>query len=305
MSRRKNGRNIHGWIVLDKAKDISSNNALGKARWLLTAKKAGHAGTLDPMATGVLPLAFGEATKTIGYITDASKEYEFTIVFGTSTDSLDAEGEVIATSTARPNADQIRAALAQFRGKIEQVPPIFSAIHVDGQRAYKLARAGKPIELAARTVEVMALEMVGEQPGISASFTLTCGKGTYVRSLARDICAAVGVKGHVNVLRRTRVGPFAIDAAITLDDLQVMVHKAPAFEPELSVLTALADIPALAVTEDQARNLSQGRAIIAPADLIAAHENETVIVAKQAGILVALTKLQDGQLCPFRVFNLM
>ncbi|MCF6292040.1 MAG: tRNA pseudouridine(55) synthase TruB [Robiginitomaculum sp.] len=305
MSRRKNGRDVSGWIILDKPKDISSTKALGKARWLLNANKAGHAGTLDPMATGVLPLAFGEATKTIPYIVDASKEYEFTILFGSSTDSLDAEGEVTAVCDKRPTTGQLTACLPQFRGQIEQIPPVFSAIHVNGERSYKLAREGKAVELAARKVEVFSLELVSEVANVSASFVLNCGKGTYVRSLARDICSAVGVEGHVNVLRRTRVGHFAIDAAITLDELQVMVHKAPAFEPDLPAQTALADIPALAVTEDQAKNLKQGRVILAPADLIAAHENETVVVANWAGILLALTKLQDGKLLPFRVFNLV
>ncbi|PHR62319.1 MAG: tRNA pseudouridine(55) synthase TruB [Robiginitomaculum sp.] len=302
MSRRKKGRDISGWLVLDKQQGLSSNHALGKARYLLDAKKAGHAGTLDPMATGVLPLAFGEATKTIPFMMDATKGYQFTILFGSSTDSLDAEGKVLAESDARPTADAIRATLPDFIGKIEQVPPIFSAIHVDGQRAYKLAREGKEVELAARTVEVFELTMTGEEQGVSASFELVCGKGTYVRSLARDICARLGVEGHVNVLRRTRVGPFDESCAITLDDLQEMVHKAPAFEPNLPVETALADIPALAVTENEAKDLRQGRAILAPATL---NENdETVIVAKFAGTLVALTKIRDGQLCPFRVFNL-
>jgi len=305
MARRKNGRNVSGWLVLDKSFGVSSNNALGKARWLLNANKAGHAGTLDPLATGVLPLAFGEATKTIPYIMDATKQYEFTILFGTSTDTLDAEGAVIASSEARPTANELQATLPQFLGQVEQVPPIFSAIHVDGERAYKLAREGKEFVLKPRIVEVFDLLLLDEQPGVSAKFSVTCGKGTYVRSLARDICAKVGAQGHVSQLRRTRVGPFLLDAAITLDELEVMVHKAPAFEPDLPVETALADIPALAVTDNQADNISQGRAILAPDHLIANHGNDTVIVAKRSGVLLALMKLQDGQLRPFRVFNLV
>jgi tRNA pseudouridine55 synthase len=306
MSRRKKGRDVSGWMILDKALGQSSNQALGKARWLFQAKKAGHAGTLDPLASGVLPLAFGEATKTIPFMMDATKEYEFTILFGTSTETLDAEGEIIARSDARPTAEEIREVLPQFTGKIEQVPPIFSAIHVNGERAYKLAREGKPVELSARKVDVFSLEQRGEVPGVSASFAVSCGKGTYVRSLVRDICAALGTEGHVSVLRRTRVGPFAIDAAITLDELEKLVHKAPALTPQLPVETALADIPALAVTETEVKLIKQGRAITAPADLIATHGNEeTVIVAKWAGTVVALMKLRDGSCFPFRVFNLV
>jgi len=305
MSRRKKGRDLHGWLVLDKDIDISSNHALGKARWLLQAKKAGHAGTLDPLASGVLPLAFGEATKTIPYIMDATKAYSFTIAFGSSTDTLDSEGEVTARSDARPTREALEAVIPPFIGNIEQVPPIFSAIHVDGERAYKLAREGKKVELSARTVEILDLKIVADEPGGSVCFDLTCGKGTYVRSLARDICASLGVEGHVSVLRRTRVGMFHIDAAITLDELELMVHKAPALELKLPVATALADIPAWAVTETQALNIKQGRAIPAPAELITTHPEETVIVANLAGVLLALTKLRDGKLFPFRVFNLV
>ncbi len=305
MSRRKHGRNVHGWLILDKPLGLSSNHALGKARWLLGAKKAGHAGTLDPLASGVLPLAFGEATKTIPYIMDASKEYEFTISFGKSTNTLDAEGEITGQSDVRPTQAQIQAILPDFIGKIAQIPPIFSAIHVDGQRAYALAREGKQVTLPPREVEVFSLSLLSTSVGDTASFVVHCGKGTYVRSLARDICAKVGAEGHISVLRRTRVGAFDQSTAITLDELTDMVHKAPAFEPDLPVETALADIPALALTDDQARFISQGRAITAPVDLIATHENETVFVAKSAGVLLALVKLQDEQLCPFRVFNLV
>ncbi|VAV91694.1 tRNA pseudouridine(55) synthase [hydrothermal vent metagenome] len=305
MSRRKKGRDVSGWMVLDKGLGISSNHALGKARWLMNAKKVGHAGTLDPLATGVLPLAFGEATKTIPFIMDASKEYEFTILFGSSTDTLDAEGKETASSDARPDREAMLAVLPKFLGKIEQIPPIFSAIHVNGERAYKLAREGKAVELSARTVEVLDLQLLADTPGHSADFALTCGKGTYVRSLARDICAALAVEGHVSALRRTRVGPFCQTAAITLDELEVMVHKAPAYEPDLPVETALADIPALALTKDQAQNVSQGRAIQAPAELIATSCNDAMIVAKTAGTLLALMQLRDGDLYPFRVFNLV
>ncbi len=305
MGRRKKGRNVSGWLVLDKDAGISSTKALGHARWLLDAKKAGHAGTLDPLATGVLPLAFGEATKTIPYIMDASKQYEFTILFGSSTDTMDAEGKVIARSSRLPDIADLREVLPQFLGKIEQVPPVFSAIHVNGQRAYKLAREGKPVEMKPRQVEISDLQLLDKERHDSASFIVNCGKGTYIRSLARDICAACGVDGHVSKLRRTRVGPFEICTAITLDELKEMVHKAPAYEPDLPVETALADIPALAVTDNQADNICQGRAILAPDDLIAKHGNETVIAAKKSGVLLALMKLQDGCLHPFRVFNLI
>ncbi|MBL4595141.1 MAG: tRNA pseudouridine(55) synthase TruB [Robiginitomaculum sp.] len=302
MGRRKKGRDVSGWVILDKPQGLSSNHALGRAKRMLNANKAGHAGTLDPMATGVLPLAFGEATKTIPFITDGTKGYAFTILFGDSTDSLDAEGKITATSTKRPTAEATQAVLPGFIGQTLQMPPIFSALHVNGERAYKLARAGKEVVLEARTVEISKLEITGFEPEISASFEMRCAKGTYVRALARDICAKLGIEGHVNILRRTRVGPFCQNAAITLDELEEMVHKAPALSPVLPVMIALADIPALVITFEQAVDLKQGRAISAPTNLVAT--DETVMVTKLAEQPVALVKFREGQLCPFRVFHL-
>lgn len=303
MARRRKGRDISGWLVLDKPCGISSNHALGKVRHAFDAKKAGHAGTLDPMASGILPIAFGEATKTIPYMMDASKGYDFTISFGQSTDTLDAEGEVTASSDARPAKDRIAACLAQFVGQIEQMPPAFSALHVDGKRAYELARAGEKVALKCRIVTVFDLHLVAMPDADHAQFSVTCGKGTYVRALARDICAALGVEGHVNVLRRTRVGPFTENNSLPLDEVAKKVHIAPAAGPLLPLTTALDDIPACAVNESEARDLRQGRAIALgrQGDLPTAGDNP--VLALMADQAVALCHVRDGQLRPFRVFN--
>lgn len=303
MGRRKKGKDISGWLVLDKPSGISSNHALGKVRHVMQAKKAGHAGTLDPMASGVLPIAFGEATKTIPYMMDASKGYEFIIAFGSSTDTLDAEGMVIARSDARPSTSEILGVLPQFIGKIEQVPPAFSALHVDGKRAYELARAGERVELPARQVDIHDLSLVSMPDEDHASFSVSCAKGTYVRSLARDICAAMGVEGHVSVLRRTRVGCFDENNSLPLDEVLKKVHIAPAAALLLPLMTALDDIPECAIAQAEANDLRQGRAIALPAMIEPPASDEDPVVAICTGKAVALCHVRDGFLRPFRVFN--
>lgn len=303
MGRRKKGKDITGWLVLDKPSGISSNHALSKVRHALQARKAGHAGTLDPMASGVLPIAFGEATKTIPFMMDASKGYEFTIAFGESTDTLDAEGEVIARHDARPSQDEITNVLPQFTGKIEQVPPAFSALHVDGKRAYELARAGEQVELAARRVEIHDLSLVSMPDDDHASFSVSCGKGTYVRSLARDICAALDVEGHVSVLRRTRVGCFDENNSLPLDEVLKKVHIAPAAALLLPLMTALDDIPECAIAQAEANDLRHGRAIALPEMIMPPASDEDPVVAVMSGEAVALCHVRDGKLSPFRVFN--
>ena len=316
MGRKKKGDPVHGWVCLDKAYDLTSTAAVSKVRWLFQAQKAGHAGTLDPLATGILPIALGEATKTVPYLVEADKVYEFTIAFGTTTDSYDAEGRVVAVSDARPTREAIAAALPQFVGLIEQVPPAFSAIKVDGERAYDLARAGHEVELQPREVEVFNLTLDAFE-GETAILTLHCGKGTYVRSVARDLCAALGVCGHVSALRRTRVGAFATTNAITLEMLSDLVHRGAAFEALLGVETALDDIPALPVTQEEASKLKQGRDLaLLPRQLATVAEalkarreagSEAFADTVQAvldGQVQALCHVRGGSLYPARIFNL-
>ena len=297
--RRKKGQPIHGWVVLDKPLELGSTKAVSTVRRLMDAQKAGHAGTLDPLATGILPIALGEATKTVPFLMDASKSYEFDIQFGTSTETLDAEGEVTGQSDKRPTKEAVENVLPRFVGMIEQIPPKYSAIKIDGQRAYDLARAGVEIEMKTRQVRIddLRLEAFTEE---RASFSVDCGKGTYVRSLARDICEALSVDGHVNRLRRTRVGPFELAQSFTLDALQEVCDSARAEEALLALSTALDDIPVLAVTDLQVTELKQGRAIDAPSTF----QRSEWILAEADSVPIALCQPRDGQLWPKRVFNI-
>ncbi|MBL3566131.1 tRNA pseudouridine(55) synthase TruB, partial [Rhodovulum sulfidophilum] len=217
MGRSRKGRDISGWLVVDKPEGLTSTAVVNKVRWAFNAKKAGHAGTLDPAATGVLAVALGEATKTVPFVTDALKAYRFTMRFGAVTNTDDAEGEVIATSEKRPSDDEIHAALPAFIGDIEQVPPQFSAVKIDGERAYALARAGEEVEIAARPLYVESLEMVERPDADHAVLEMICGKGGYVRSIARDLGQALGCHGHVVSLRRVWAGPFEIEDGVTFD----------------------------------------------------------------------------------------
>lgn len=312
MARKRKGNPVHGWVNFNKPYGMGSTQAVGKIRWLFTAQKAGHAGTLDPLADGVLPIALGDATKTVAYMMDAAKTYEFEIKWGKSTATLDAEGEVTATSDVRPTAGEIEAVLSQFTGDIEQVPPKYSAIKIDGQRAYDLARAGADIEMVSRRVRVDALSLL-EATDKAARLRVDCGKGTYVRSLMRDICTALGTEGHVSMLRRTRVGAFTLGRAFSLDCLEDLLHKARVLEALCPVKTALDDIPVLAVTETQRQNLKQGRAISAPPDLEesanpADGSNDpnapALYLTEFDGLEIALCEARAGMLYPKRVFNI-
>lgn len=298
-NRRKRGRPLHGWVVLDKPLEMGSTKAVSVVRRLMDAQKAGHAGTLDPLATGILPIALGEATKTVPFLMDAAKSYEFDVTFGTSTDTLDAEGEVTGRSDVRATEADILAVLPRFIGVIEQIPPKYSAIKIDGKRAYDLARAGEAVEMKTRQVRVDDLRLISHT-GDQASFAVDCGKGTYVRSLARDICEALSVEGHVSRLRRTRVGPFTLERSLTVDVLQNLCDGARADEGLLPLSTALDDIPVLAVTEQQLISLKQGRAIAAPT-----HSDKSEwVLAEADGIPIALCQPRDGQIWPKRVFNI-
>ena len=309
MARRKKGEAVSGWINLDKPYDFGSTQAVGRTRRIFNAQKAGHAGTLDPLATGVLPIALGEATKTVSFLMDADKAYRFTIEWGRSTASFDREGATTATSDVRPTRAQIEAVLPDFVGDIQQVPPAFSAIKVDGERAYDLARAGETVELKAREVSIYAARVIAAPDADHVEIEVECGKGTYVRAIVRDIAEKLGACAHVSALRRTRVGPFGEDSAITLELLEDLGHKARCSEALLPVETALDDIPELAVTAEDAFKLKQGRPIVlVPRQVEALKARLTpgtrTVSAMEGGSLVALCEMRAGKLEPSRVFHL-
>ncbi|RZJ41584.1 MAG: tRNA pseudouridine(55) synthase TruB [Brevundimonas sp.] len=309
MGRRKRGEVVNGWVCLDKPYEMGSTEAVTRIRRLFDAQKAGHAGTLDPLASGILPIALGEATKTVPFMMEAQKVYRFTIQWGVSTDSLDREGEIIARSDVRPTVEAVKAALPAFVGEIDQVPPAFSAIKVDGQRAYDLAREGIEVELKARRVMIHEAAVTDVPDADHLEITMRTGKGVYVRSLARDLAAALGAEGHVSALRRERVGPFSIENAVTLDSLEEMVHRGAASEGLLPVATALDDIPELAVTDQDAFSLRQGRPIVLLPRQVETLKGQLQADSRTVSVflgqtLVALGQLRAGRLEPDRVFNL-
>ena len=254
---------LHGWIILDKPVGLGSTQAVGAVKRILreageAKTKVGHGGTLDPLASGVLPIALGEATKLAGRMLDATKEYEFTIRFGEETDTLDAEGEVVETSTHRPTPDEVEGELPRFTGAIEQVPPVYSALKIDGKAAYARSRAGEQVEMVPRTVTVHELRLLATSKG-EATLSATVSKGTYIRSLARDIARALRTVGHVTMLRRTRAGPFGLESAISLDFLTNAAKARQLDGAVLPLNAALDDIPALPVTPGQAQLLRHGQ----------------------------------------------
>ena len=309
MGRKKKGQPVHGWVCLDKPFEMGSTEAVTKVRRLFDAQKAGHAGTLDPLASGILPIALGEATKTVPFMMEAEKVYRFTINWGVSTDSIDREGEIIGRSDVRPSLEAVRAALPAFVGEIQQTPPRFSAIKVDGQRAYDLAREGADFELESRPVTIHEAELTDAPDADRVELTIRTGKGVYVRSLARDLAAMLGAEGHVAALRRERVGPFSVENAVTLDFLTDLVHSNAAFEGLLPVATALDDIPELAVTDQDAFSLRQGRPIVLLPRQVETlksrlRDGSRTVSAFQGQTLVALGQMRAGRLEPDRVFNL-
>ena len=301
MSRIKSGDKVDGWVILEKPVGRGSTPAVGKVRRLFGAQKAGHGGTLDPLASGVLPIALGEATKTVPFVMDGRKEYRFTLCFGQARSTEDAEGEVTATSDLRPADAAIRSALAAFVGEIEQVPPAFSALKVDGKRAYDLARAGEAVDLKPRRIVIERLELLGRADTDHADFVVSCGKGTYIRSLGRDLALALGTVGYLSALRRTAVGPFREEAAISLPKLEALGHIPALLGALAPVATALDDIPALALTEAQADRLRQGQPVLLTRD---APPSGALLRAETGSRLVALVRSDGTSLKPVRVFNL-
>jgi len=305
--RKKIKRDVHGWLVLDKPVGMTSTHAVAVIKRLFAAKRAGHAGTLDPLASGCLPIALGEATKTVPFVVDGRKTYVFTVRWGEERDTDDAEGRVVNTSEGRPDVSAIQAVLGRFTGTIEQVPPRFSAIKIDGERAYDLAREGEAVEIAPRAVTIYRLDLVETPDSDHTVLTAECSKGTYVRALARDLGRALGALGHVCALRRSRVGPFAESDMIPLERLESLCHRAAAGEGNLAdmllpVETALDDIPALAVSSADAARLNRGQAVLLRGR-DAAVIGGTVQVGS-SGQLVAIAAVDRGEIVPKRVFNL-
>jgi tRNA pseudouridine55 synthase len=303
---RRDKRDVHGWVVLDKPIGMTSTHAVAVVKRLFSAKRAGHAGTLDPLASGGLPIAIGEATKTVPFVMDGRKRYRFTVTWGEERDTDDTEGRVVKTSDIRPTSEA-KALLPQFTGLIEQIPPQYSAIKVQGERAYDLARDGETIDLKPRPVEIHELSLVEQLDNRNSIFEAECGKGTYVRALARDIGRILGCFGHISALRRTLVGPFDENDMIPLAELEALCDRAASGEGSLAdallpVETALDDIPALAVTRADAARLHRGQAVLLRGR-DAPNCSGTVYVTV-AGRLLALAEIGNGELIPKRVFNL-
>ncbi|MFA5898787.1 MAG: tRNA pseudouridine(55) synthase TruB [Hyphomicrobium sp.] len=301
MSRRKKGNPVHGWVVLDKPVGMTSTQAVGAVRRLFAAQKAGHAGTLDPLATGILPIALGEATKTVPFAVDGEKAYRFTVRFGAETDTDDAEGQIVRTSEILPTLEDIESVLPDFMGEISQVPPAFSAIKVDGNRAYDLARNGETVVLEPRWIVVEDLRLVDMPDASTAILEAECGKGTYVRALARDIGRALGSAAHVIALRRTRVGSFDMPVSVQLITLQEAAEAGEIGQYLQPVEAALEDIPGLSVGPGDAVNLSRGQSV-----LVRGRDAPILNGAAYAhfkGRILALGELEKGSFKPTRVFN--
>src|SRR3954467_4864184 len=304
---RRQKHDVHGWVVLDKPVGMTSTQAVGAIKRLFSCKRAGHPGTLDPLASGCLPIALGEATKTVPFVMDGRKVYRFTVQWGQERDTDDADGRVVAESAARPDRGAIEALIPAYTGTISQVPPQYSAIKVEGERAYDLARDGETVELKPRAVEIHHLALVEQPDSTHSVFEAECGKGTYVRALARDIGRLLGCYGHISGLRRTLVGPFGESDMIPLEQLQALCDRAASGEGSLAdallpVETALDDIPALAVTRADAARLHRGQAVLLRGR-DAPNSSGTVYVTV-AGRLLALAEIGNGELIPKRVFNL-
>ncbi len=310
MGRRKKGIPINGWLNIDKPTGMTSTQVIGRVRRILNAQKLGHAGTLDPEASGILPIALGEATKTIQYAQDTSKDYLFTVTWGEERNTDDVEGEIVESSDMRPSKQEIESLLPQFIGKIDQTPPKFSAIKIDGQRAYKLARKGEEVEIKSRKVEVFDLKLLKTTKN-SADFEVKCGKGTYIRSIGRDLGRLLGCFGYISHLRRTSVGVFSESNAISLDKLEEMMLSSEPSEFLLPVEVALDDIPALTLTDDEAQKIRQGlnirllsRQDIDRLDIAGIDRETNIILAISNNKPLALLEKDGIELHSMRLFNL-
>ncbi len=312
--KKRKGDPVHGWLNLNKPIEMTSTQAVGKVRWLLNAQKAGHGGTLDPLADGILPIALGEATKTSAFAMDADKDYTFEISWGASTTTQDREGEVTAQSDVRPSFEAIAKALEGFVGEIEQIPPQFSAIKVNGERAYDLARDGEAVELKARTVEVFAAELDESSTEDLAKIHVTCGKGFYIRALVRDLAAALGAEGHVWTLKRTRVGAFKIEDAVSVDALEAMDEIEARRAALIPIETALDDVPSVEIMSSSVARIRNGNAVMlmphemdafkkARTDLLGEESDDRLALALCDGKAVALGDVRAGQFQPSRVFQ--
>ncbi len=307
MGRRHKGESVHGWIVLDKPIGLTSAQAVARVRRIFNAAKAGHGGTLDPLATGVLPIALGEATKTVAFEMDRTKTYRFTLRWGEARSTDDAQGKITATSPSRPSGAEIQSVLSRFTGEIQQTPPRFSAIKVEGRRAYAMARGDEEFELSPRPILIEKLAVISLE-GDLASFEVACGKGAYMRSLARDLGLALGTYAHVVELRRLSAGPFVESQAISLDSLETLRHSAAALATLLPIETALDGIPALALSEGEARTLRSGQSVplfrAVDVNRIGGLVPGIAVCAMANGKPVAVARFDQGKLRPVRVFNL-
>jgi tRNA pseudouridine55 synthase len=305
LARRKKGNPINGWIILDKPVGMTSTQAVGKVRWLFQAQKAGHAGTLDPLATGIQPIALGEATKTVPYAVDGQKSYRFTVRWGAETDTDDAEGQVVKRSDVSPPRDAIEALLPSFIGEVMQTPPAFSAIKIDGQRAYDLARQGETVQLEARPVQIDRLELVDMPDPLTSVFEAECGRGTYVRAIARDMGRTLGCFGHVIALRRTRVGPFREGQAVTMSELEDAANLEDGGIEIKTMLrpveSALAELLEVTVSQSDAARLARGQTVLLRGRDAPVMSGEAFALSK--GTLIALCEIERGELRPLRVFN--
>ncbi len=310
--RKRKGEPVHGWLNLDKPEDLGSTQAVSIVKRLFNAQKAGHGGTLDPLADGILPIAFGEATKTSAHVVDARKTYRFAVRWGASTTTQDREGEVTATSDHRPAPQEIEAALAGFVGEIEQVPPQFSAIKVDGERAYDLARDGETVELKSRPVEVFSAALIAVPEADTAIIEVTSGKGFYIRALARDLATALGTEGHVRLLRRLSVGRFDEAQSITLDQLRAIENRDDLLAVLMPVETALEGMASISLSPAEASDVRMGREVVLLPHVIegwkAARANHATAsretLALSAGKAVALGEVRAGHFAPSRVFQM-
>jgi tRNA pseudouridine55 synthase len=300
--RKKKGRPVSGWIILDKPFGVGSTECVSRIKWLYQAAKCGHAGTLDPLASGMLPIALGEATKTVPYVMDGEKTYRFTVSWGAETNTDDLEGEVVQNAAVRPSAEAINAILPGYIGEIEQVPPAYSAVKINGERAYNLAREGNEVEIEPRTVVIHRLDLVETRGDDAAVFECECGKGTYVRALARDMGRQLGCYGHVSELRRTGVGPFGEEDMVRLAELESREGNLAGLDAELLPTgVALDDLPEIAVTSDQANRIRSGNPVLLRGRDALANADEAV--ATHGAELVAIGHVERGEFHPKRVFT--